>query len=63
MEGAFGMRVLMVFVVLAALAGCGADDPPFAPTASAGVSLGTGGISTNTALGVSNGILSLGVDL
>jgi hypothetical protein len=54
------MRFLFVLIVLA---GCGADDPPFVPTASAGISAGTAGIGTNTALGVSNGALSLGVNL
>ena len=57
------MRVVVILAALAGLAGCGADDPPFVPSAAAGVSLGTGGISSSTALGVSNGIFSLGLNL
>ena len=57
------MRVVVILAALAGLAGCGADDPPFVPSASAGVSVGTGGISSSTALGVSNGSLSLGINL
>ena len=57
------MRVVVILAALAGLTGCGADDPPFVPSASAGVSVGTGGISTSTALGVSNGIFSLGLNL
>ena len=57
------MRVVVILAALAGLAGCGADDPPFVPSASAGVSVGSGGISSSTALGVSNGSLSLGINL
>ena len=57
------MKVLLILAALAGLAGCGADDPPFVPSASAGVSVGTGGISSSTALGVSNGSLSLDINL
>ena len=58
-----GLLLGLLFAAAAGLAGCGADAPPFVPTASAGVSVGTGGISTNTALGLTNGILSLGINL
>jgi len=49
--------------LLALLAGCGADDPPFRPTASAGVSVGTGGVSTGASLGATNGTFSVGLSL
>lgn len=57
------MRVILIMVALTGLAACGADAPPFVPNASAGVSLGSGGISTQTSLGLSNGFLSLGLTL
>ena len=63
MEGRFSMKILFILGAMAGLAGCGADAPPFVPAASANVSVGAGGLSTNTALGVSNGIISLGVSL
>lgn len=55
--------MILIMVALTGLAACGADAPPFVPNASAGVSLGSGGISTQTSLGLSNGFLSLGLTL
>jgi hypothetical protein len=43
------------------LAGCGADGPPFRPTASVGVGLGTSGASVNCNLGTSNGTVSVNI--
>ena len=45
------------------LAACGADGAPFVPTASTNLSLGTGGVGASTNLGVSNGIVSVGLGL
>ncbi len=53
------------FIVLAALglSACGADGPPFVPTASTSVSVGTNGVSTSTSVGASNGTVSVGLTL
>ena len=48
-------------LALVLLAACGADDPPFRPTASAGVSIGTGGVSTTGSVGTTNGNVTIGV--
>ncbi len=46
---------------LLALAGCGADGAPFRPSATAGISIGSGGISTDCAIGTTNGTVSVRV--
>lgn len=54
-------RLMAGILGLAVLAGCGADGAPFRPTANAGISIGTGGISTNCSVGTSNGNVSVSV--
>lgn len=48
---------------LVLLAACGANDPPFRPTANAGISVGTNGVNTNANLGATNGTFSVGLSL
>lgn len=55
------MKFLMFGLVLAGLAGCGADGAPFRPTQSGSVTIGTGGVSAQTNVGVTNGTVSLGL--
>lgn len=43
------------------LAACGAEAPPVRPTASAGVSIGSGGVAAGGRIGASNGIVSVGI--
>ncbi len=56
-------RVLTALTALTIVAACGADAPPFRPTASAGVSVGAGGVTPNANLGATNGSFSLGLGL
>lgn len=56
-------RIALALCTCALLVACGADGEPFRPTANAGVSLGTGGISTNASLGATNGTFSMGLSL
>lgn len=53
-------KIVFAMVILA---GCGADGPPFVPTLSTGLTVGTGGVSTSTRVGASNGTVSVGVGL
>lgn len=55
------MKLIIAFLSIAMLASCGADGAPFRPTANAGVSIGTGGVSTNCSLGGTNGVVSVSV--
>jgi len=52
--------IIMTFLVLSA---CGADAPPLTPTGSFGISAGSDGIETSTALGLSNGLFTFGLNL
>jgi hypothetical protein len=56
------MKYLALCAIFA-LAACGADAPPFKPTASAGVTIGPGGVSTSTTLDATNGAVSVGLSL
>ena len=56
-------RTVLAFCTFALLAACGADGAPFRPTANAGVSIGTGGVSTNASVGATNGTFSMGLSL
>ncbi len=56
------MKRLMFLVILAA-AGCGADGDPVRPTANVGLSVGSGGVDTYTSVGATNGIVSVGVGI
>jgi hypothetical protein len=55
------MKILVLIGTVLAMAGCGANGAPLRPTASTNVSVGTHGVSAGTNLGVSNGIVSLGI--
>jgi hypothetical protein len=44
---------------LMALVACGVDGEPVQPTLNAGVSLGSGGVSTNVSVGARKGPLSI----
>jgi len=54
------MRWILV-VAMVALVSCGADGEPLRPFGSAGVSVGTDGVSTNTVLGARNSNISVSV--
>ncbi len=53
--------IIAALLALGALAGCGAESPPFRPTAAAGISFGTGGLTTDCAVGTTNGTVSVRV--
>lgn len=55
------MRRIALILIVAALAACGADGPPFTPNASIGIGLGTNGLTTGASVGASNGTVSVGV--
>ncbi|WP_217810137.1 hypothetical protein [Salibaculum griseiflavum] len=57
------MKKTLALIALLGLAACGADDPPFQPTAGVGVSVGSGGVSTNASVGATNGTVSVGLNL
>jgi len=54
---------LIAIAALTFVAACGADDPPFRPTASVGVSVGSHGVSPSVGVGASNGTFSVGLGL
>lgn len=56
-------KTVLMFTALTLIAACGADDPPFRPTANAGVSIGTGGVNTNVGVSATNGTFSVGLGL
>jgi hypothetical protein len=49
----------IAFCALMALVACGVDGEPVQPTLNAGVSLGSGGVSTNVSVGARKGPLSI----
>jgi hypothetical protein len=55
------MKAILVVASLAFLASCGADGGPMTPSAAVGLSVGTGGVSTGAAVGLSNNNVSLAV--
>ncbi|MDP5084503.1 MAG: hypothetical protein NWQ23_03710 [Yoonia sp.] len=57
------MKRIALILMIAALAGCGADGAPWTPSANLGLSIGTGGVSTGASLGASNGTVSVGVGI
>ena len=56
-------KTIITLCALTFVAACGADGPPMRPTANAGVSIGTGGVSTNVGVGATNGTFSVGLSL
>ncbi|WP_296422584.1 hypothetical protein [Yoonia sp.] len=57
------MKRIALIIVVAAVAGCGADGAPWRPSANVGISIGTGGVSPSANLGASNGPVSVAVGL
>jgi hypothetical protein len=55
------MKVSAAFAIILTLAACGADGPPMRPTASIGLNIGPGGVSTSCNVGGSNGTVTIGV--
>jgi len=53
------MKIAIVVMAGLVLAGCGANGAPLRPTASTNLSVGTGGVSAGTNLGLSNGAFSV----
>jgi hypothetical protein len=50
-------------LALVTLAACGADGGPITPTANLGLNIGPNGITPQASAGITNGILSLGINL
>jgi len=57
------MKRIAMILTVAALAACGADGPPFKPSANVDLSLGSNGVTTGASVGASNGTVSIGVGL
>ncbi|PUB15442.1 hypothetical protein [Yoonia sediminilitoris] len=57
------MKRAVLLIGIMGLASCGADGPPMRPSANVGLSVGSGGVSTNASVGASNGTVSIGVGL
>jgi hypothetical protein len=57
------MKLVVIAGVILGLAGCGANGAPLTPSASTSVSVGTGGVSTGTNIGLSNGTVSFGLGI
>ena len=55
------MKFVMLMFVAGGLAACGANGAPLQPSASTSLSVGTGGVSAGTDLGLSNGTFSVGL--
>ncbi len=55
------MKMIFAMMSLVSLAACGADAPPFTPTASIGLTAGTGGIGAWCSVGGGNGTVTIGV--
>ncbi len=53
------MKSVVFAIVAGALIGCGANGAPLRPTTSANVSVGTGGVSAGTNVGLTNGAFSV----
>lgn len=54
------MRIITV-LALVAVASCGADGEPVSPFGNAGVSIGSGGVSTHGAVGATAGPVTIAV--
>ena len=57
------MKRITLILTVAALASCGADGAPWTPSANVGLNLGTGGVSTSTSVGATNGTVTVGASL
>ncbi|MEL6961003.1 MAG: hypothetical protein AAGL89_18870 [Pseudomonadota bacterium] len=56
-------KAIFALTALVIVAACGADDPPFRPSANVGVNIGPNGVSPNVNLGATNGTVGIGVNL
>lgn len=57
------MKTIASMMIVAVLAGCGADGAPFRPMANLGLSLGPDGITPTASVGGTSGPLTVSVDL
>ena len=55
------MKRIGIGLILLALAGCGAAGDPWTPTAGVGITAGSGGVSTSTTVGATNGPFTISV--
>ena len=55
------MKRIGIGLILLALAGCGAAGDPWQPTANVGMTVGSGGVSTTTTVGATNGPFTISV--
>ncbi|MDE0849894.1 hypothetical protein [Yoonia sp.] len=55
------MKIVMLMIIAGGLAACGANGAPLQPSASTSLSVGSGGVSTGTNVGLSNGTFSVGL--
>lgn len=57
------MKRIALILTMGLLVACGAESPPFTPSANVGLSVGSNGVSTGASVGASNGTVSIGVGL
>ncbi len=57
------MKAFLAVLPLLLAAACGADGEPLRPVANAGITIGTGGVSTAASVGVDAGNVSVRVGL
>ncbi|MDG1769489.1 MAG: hypothetical protein P8H36_08825 [Yoonia sp.] len=57
------MKTIASMMIVAVLAGCGADGAPVRPTANLGLSLGPAGITPIASVGGTSGPVTVSVDL
>jgi len=55
------MKPVFAMIVVAALAGCGADGAPFTPTGNLGLSIGPNGVTPTASVGATNGPITISV--
>ena len=56
-------KSILALCVLGFAAACGANDPPFRPSANVGVSVGPNGVTPNASIGATNGTFNEGLNL
>ena len=57
------MKRIIAVLALAALTACGADGEPVTPTMNAGIGITPDGVKVRTGVGVSAGLVNVGVGL
>ncbi|MEM6477662.1 MAG: hypothetical protein AAF841_01595 [Pseudomonadota bacterium] len=55
------MKHLTLLLAFVALASCGADGEPVRPFGTAGISVGSGGVTTNASVGARTGPVTIAV--